>query len=64
MRQVKLTDLDNYDRFALNLPCEDCPGKSSVDCCENRNIGDLSVPCEDCDTPCEECPSKENNNDG
>ena len=22
--------------------CDDCPGKSSVNCCENRSIGDLN----------------------
>ena len=50
MRCCKLTDLDNYDRFALNLLegceeiCHDCPNK----------------PCDDCDAPCDDCPNKEN----
>ncbi len=26
----------------LDNDCFDCPGKSSVNCCENRNIGDLN----------------------
>ena len=55
MRQVKLTDLDNYDLFALNLPCEGC--EEICDDCPNK-------PCDGCDSPCEECPSKENNTDG
>ena len=38
--------------------CDDCPGKSSVNCCENRNIGDLDpqASCDECETPCRDCP--------
>ena len=51
MRQVKLNDLDNYDLFALNLPCEGC--EEICDDCPD-------VPCEGCDTVCDDCPEKEN----
>lgn len=51
MRYCKLTDLDNYDRFALSLPCEGC--EEICDDCPNK-------PCDDCDAPCEDCPNKEN----
>tara|TARA_R100001463_G_scaffold114151_1_gene169331 strand:- start:28 stop:225 length:198 start_codon:yes stop_codon:yes gene_type:complete len=30
----------NYDEHPDD-DCFNCPGKSSVNCCENRNIGDL-----------------------
>ena len=53
MQKYDVKNLDEYDKWVLNLDqtnpepacdqdCNDCPGKSSVNCCENRNIGDLN----------------------
>ena len=35
MRQVKMTDLDTYDLFVLNLPCEGC--EEICDDCPKNN---------------------------
>ncbi len=32
---------DDWDGNYTSEDCLDCPGKSSVNCCANRNIGDL-----------------------